>query len=591
MLTADFLNGVSVPFVLSNDALLGRGATAQVHSALVGDRRFAVKLYNQEHELNEAKILGMCAFGDPSKSDDFEFAWPVAVVKADTTLTGYLMETFDKSIHYPLNYLFDPTFFNRLNSINIMSLSNRVDIALSLCRAVSALHSREIYFIDLKPQNILVNWRKNTCVLLDCDGFSFKGPDGARFPAGHISTDYIAPEATRAKLAATDLSASQDNYALAVILFQIFNYAQHPFQGISNGTGLKLATNDEYAAAGLYPYGIASNRLIAPRQGSTHECMPNELRILFDRTFTGHSDRRVSPQEWVAFFENVNAERLLKRCDQRPSEPTHISFQGGRCAECARLAFANQQTQLRPIVPPTPSPVIRVPPQVSPPVPPQVPPKSNTLRNVVLYGMLVIFVWYLLVGNDDREAREAISAPSSTVLKPTSKTSTPVVRPENALGLKDHEILNDAIVSTKYLPSNCKAGFCRLVIQLSSEISLKSVSDARLYAVDSCNPTKAEIQNAQEILRSLAYDVFPDGVMGPRTKKAFRNFQAKNNLPITESLDTKTALKLKVWVGAYNAPLENFKFHRVSIHYDTSQGPVLEFHNIDPQICFYVGAR
>ena len=187
---------------------------------------------------------------------------------------------------------------------------------LSLCRAISALHSLEIYFIDLKPQNILVNWKKNTCVLLDCDGVSFKGPDGIRFPAGHISTDYIAPEATRAKLKAIDLSNSQDNYALAVILFQLFNYAQHPFQGVSNGIGLQSATNDEYAAAGLYPYGIASNRLIAPRKGSTHECMPNELRILFDRAFTGHPDRRVSPQEWVAFFENINADRLLKRCDQ-----------------------------------------------------------------------------------------------------------------------------------------------------------------------------------------------------------------------------------------------------------------------------------
>lgn len=600
MLTADFLNGVSIPFVLTNDATLGRGATAEVRAALIGDRRFAIKLYKQEHELNEAKILGMCAFGDPSTSDQFEYAWPVGVVKSNNALAGYLMETFDKSKHYPLNYFFDPTFYSRLNSIDIMSLSNRVEIALSLCRAIRALHSHGIYFIDLKPQNILVNWHRNTCVLLDCDGFSFRGPDGTRFPAGHISTDYIAPEATREKLTAVDLGVPQDNYALAVILFQLFNYAQHPFQGISSGVGLQSATNDEYAAAGLYPYGIVPNSLIAPRRGSTHECMPHDLRLLFDRAFVGNPDQRVSPQEWVTYFENLIEKKLLKKCDKRLGALSHVSFQGGHCAECARLAFASEKT-------------IKVPPQVPEPLPPQAQPKDNTFRNIFLYFSLVFFLLILFVNHEERNSTAEASKQDTVTLIPTEeqlnkekttsvdtvikkpvivKKTAPTLKPfpDDASGLTDSEILTNGIVYINYFPKNCWGSGCRMAVQFPKHFSSSRLKKAALYVFDRCGASNYEISMAQASLKSLGYNLITDGVIGPNTSKALRSFQERQSIEITGNLDIQTSYELGVTVRAFDK--RSFKFYRrAATTYFSDNGPVVEFLNVDTRLCFHVGER
>jgi serine/threonine protein kinase len=544
MLTADFLNGVSVPFVLTNDATLGRGATAEVRAALVGDRRFAIKLYKQEHELNEAKILGMCAFGDPSRSDQFEYAWPVGVVKSNSALAGYLMETFDNSKHYPLNYFFDPTFYSRLNSIDIMSLSNRVEIALSLCRAIRALHSNGIYFIDLKPQNILVNWHRNICVLLDCDGFSFRGPDGTRFPAGHISTDYIAPEATREKLTAADLGVPQDNYALAVILFQLFNYAQHPFQGISSGVGLQSATNDEYAAAGLYPYGIVPNSLIAPRRGSTHECMPHDLRLLFDRAFVGNPNQRVSPQEWVTYFENLIEKKLLKKCDKRSSALSHVSFHGGQCAECARLAFVLEQPKPKIVAPAVPQPVS--------PLPPQVPPKDNTLRNIFLYGIVAVLVGYLLVGNDERQATldlsETTATPSNSTQKPAAadnsvpKPATNKSKPKYEL----HTVWMSPISGEWVLDDTGYKNTWRVWARNETGFVLRNPKFH--FKLQDCDRySKRIIMEVQNKLKALGIPVgFPDGIMGNRTKDGIRIYQKRSGIPVTGKIDYPVLSSLNI---------------------------------------------
>ncbi|MDP4744922.1 MAG: peptidoglycan-binding protein [Porticoccaceae bacterium] len=542
MLTADFLNGASIPFVLTSDAVLGRGATAEVHSVIVGDRRFAIKLYKVAQELNEAKILSMCAFGDLSKSDDYECAWPVAVVKSDNAMSGYLMETFDKLKHHPLNYLFDPTFFNRLNSIDVMSLSNRVEVALSLCSAIAALHSRKIYCIDLKPQNILVNWAKNTCVLLDCDGFSFRGSDGIRFPAGHISTDYIAPEATREKLTAVELGASQDKYALAVILFQLFNYAQHPFQGISSGVGMQSATNDEYAAAGLYPYGVTPNRLIAPRRGSTHECMPHELRTLFDRAFIGHPDQRVSAREWAKFFENIIEKKLLKRCYKHSNAPSHVSFQGGQCAECARLAFVDGLPKPKTIVPLQPS-LASVPqqPSLASPLPPQPAPKDNTIRNVLLFGMLAVVAGYLFAGDDERKTtsavRETTATPSNSSQKPTTKTKWKYESETVWLTVISSEWVND---------SSGYKNTLRVLVRNESTAELRNPKF--IYKLRDCNVySKEVILEVQKKLVALGIPVGTlDGIFGNRTKDGVKSYQKKRGIKVTGQIDELLLLSLNV---------------------------------------------
>jgi hypothetical protein len=65
------------------------------------------------------------------------------------------------------------------------------------------------------------------------------------------------------------------------------------------------------------------------------------------------------------------------------------------------------------------------------------------------------------------------------------------------------------------------------------------------------NPAVAD---AQRDLQLLGYKTGPvDGVMGPKTERALREFQADYNLSAKGNLDNPTALKIKQVLGTRNA--------------------------------------
>lgn len=58
---------------------------------------------------------------------------------------------------------------------------------------------------------------------------------------------------------------------------------------------------------------------------------------------------------------------------------------------------------------------------------------------------------------------------------------------------------------------------------------------------------KDDIKKVQETLRDKGYYSGPiDGIMGPRSRAALRQYQKSENLPVTGHFDTKTADKLGV---------------------------------------------
>lgn len=65
---------------------------------------------------------------------------------------------------------------------------------------------------------------------------------------------------------------------------------------------------------------------------------------------------------------------------------------------------------------------------------------------------------------------------------------------------------------------------------------------------DSQPASTEEVRKAQSKLNNLGYQTGqPDGVFGPRTQEALRNFQKAKNIAVTGQLDEKTtnALGLK----------------------------------------------
>lgn len=77
-------------------------------------------------------------------------------------------------------------------------------------------------------------------------------------------------------------------------------------------------------------------------------------------------------------------------------------------------------------------------------------------------------------------------------------------------------------------------------------------------------PSTEMIRQAQRALQDQGYYNGPiDGVLGPRTQQAIRDFQHDHRLPVTGQLDDQTASALGLISGAATTPLEKVRLLRV----------------------------
>jgi len=366
--------------IVNTSSVVGKGATATVYKARYDnddEDHLAAKIYASASKFNAEKIMAMLPslpqeiyFKPGENKNHIQLAWPVAILKDDQHRNvGYLMKLFDKKNSFPLDYFYDGILFKKMNLPSEAALSFKIEIAKNLSYLVHQIHSYGHFFIDLKPQNILIAKDKHFVSFLDCDGFSITDRSGKKFPAELVSMDYISPEVTKNKLLPKDLDEKQDRYALAVVLFQLLNNGTHPFQGIVKDKNLGSSTNDQNAADKLYPYGLELNNEISPRPQSIHHLWPKELRELFDKAFVGAPSQRPSAAAWWKYFKELLANKDLARCSTKPNEVTHIRFKGKGCPACylenlsktpqtqksSKVTKQEKQTKPTPISQPTPA--------------------------------------------------------------------------------------------------------------------------------------------------------------------------------------------------------------------------------------------
>jgi serine/threonine protein kinase len=320
---------------------LGRGATATIYRITYAGESCAAKIYHKASTLNAEKVLAMLANVPANAQVNLngkkypQYAWPIALIKDNQGAgIGYVMPLVDPRDSYTLDHYYDQVLLKKLNRPNEAALNYKLEVAIHLSELVAELHKHQHYFIDFKPQNIRVFRETHLVTLIDCDGFSILGKSN-RFPAEMLSSDYIAPEVYRLNKAPQELSEPQDRYALAVILFQLLNRGTHPFQGIVTASNISANTNDEKAAAGLYPHGLVADSRIKPRPQSTHHLWDAKTRALFDQAFTtGSPTARPSAQEWADHFKDLLESKTLVRCQREPANLEHIRFRDMGCPAC-----------------------------------------------------------------------------------------------------------------------------------------------------------------------------------------------------------------------------------------------------------------
>ena len=320
---------------------LGQGATAVVYRVNHAGQVWAAKIYHDQHQINLEKVKAMIEKTPTNAvvSDDNgkvfpQLAWPTALLKDDAgKVVGYLMPLVDTTESFTLDHYYDQILFKKLNSPDEQALSYKLEIARNLCALVAEMHLQGHYLIDCKPQNIRVFKKNHRICLIDCDGFSING--GMRtFPAELLSPDYIAPEVYRNNTTPSKLGSEQDRYAVAVILFQLFNRGTHPFQGVNQNTNITASTNDERAGQGLYPYGLTPDQRVKPRPQSTIQFWDFATRTLFDFAFTGKPENRPSAAVWATHLETLLNKKSLQRCTKFPNLVDHIRLRDMPCPAC-----------------------------------------------------------------------------------------------------------------------------------------------------------------------------------------------------------------------------------------------------------------
>lgn len=267
-----------------------------------------------------------------------QLAWPQArLYNSQKQFVGFVMPELDVKNTIELEYILQE---RQAKAHGLPSgMGAKVSLAYNLCSLIDALHQQGHRIIDMKPLNLRFYKSSLYMSLLDCDGFSIQG-ENTRYPAGQFTVEYLAPEFQAKQTIPEAEEEWQDRFALAVIIFQLLNFGIHPFSGRpKNDT---VPTDIPRRIAGrFYGYGIKAHNLISPNVASGHKQLPDKLRTLFDKAFSGTPSQRPSAKRWAtALYEYAQPEKQQLVVCQK--DKNHQHFAGKACAACAREAKLQQ---------------------------------------------------------------------------------------------------------------------------------------------------------------------------------------------------------------------------------------------------------
>lgn len=313
---------------------LAKGGAGKIYH-IVGDASRVVKIYHEDTLLKEGPIYEKKIWAmlnkAPTLLDPIQLAWPLATAKdVNDRFVGFSMPTMDlqKTIELQ-NVLQD----KQANLFNLKSdLKSRMVLAHNLAAVVHNVHEKGHAIVDMKPTNMKFYKEEKFMALLDCDGFYIEG-----FAAPQVTPEYVAPEFYKCVISNP---LEQDNFALAVIIFQLLNFGIHPYtckSTINDG----INTIEDHIRHRHYAYALspANGISVEPIAASTHICWPDDVRKLFDLAFGNQGISRPSAREWLEVLDSYGPG--LERCGAR-----HFHFPGMKCGNCLRDEARGNQTSL-----------------------------------------------------------------------------------------------------------------------------------------------------------------------------------------------------------------------------------------------------
>ena len=313
---------------------LGAGGEAEVFE-VEGRPKLAYKKYRVPSAARAAKLRVMLA-SPPDGVDaggHVAIAWPrELVVGPGGVVEGFLMPRIDLTATVPLFQVYNPA--SRQQIAPAFTWRYLLRTARNVAAIVDSLHRAGYVVGDINESNLLVN-KRALAVLVDCDSMQVRDPaTGVVHRGGVGKPEFTAPELLGRDLSTTDRTPASDDFAVAVLVFQLLLEGVHPFAGVWRGRGEPPDVSARIGA-GRFPYRRGS-RIEPPPHALPLSVLPPALRRSVWRTFTTGVRRpsaRSSSADWVAALEA--AESSLRTCDRSPHHvfSSHLR----RCPWCARI--------------------------------------------------------------------------------------------------------------------------------------------------------------------------------------------------------------------------------------------------------------
>ena len=219
----------SRPGPLRTGKLIGAGGEGEVYEDR-SDPSMVIKVLHPQHATPEraAKLQAMCA--NPPQ-DAREFSWP-NMLETDSSGIRYRMPRASGKAGTAYRFI-SANERRQLPQLQ-QDYQYRANIGVRIAEAFRRLHAIHVRIGDVNPSNILVS-DGGSVMLIDCDSFQIPGPPGHQpYPCVVGSPEYTAPEIDdfRRQFRSQD----SDNFALAVLLYQLLSNGSHPYQGIDAST-------------------------------------------------------------------------------------------------------------------------------------------------------------------------------------------------------------------------------------------------------------------------------------------------------------------------------------------------------------------
>jgi DNA-binding helix-hairpin-helix protein with protein kinase domain len=322
------------------DRPLKGGGQAAVYPVLAHNGT-VVKLYREPpgaaQERRLERMLTMAPLGGRPmhQTQPPELAWPTALARGlDGEFLGYAMPRFGEPEHVQLVGLFT-------RSLRLRLFPGRGDwkfllgVGWNLAFMTARMHHEGLVIGDFSSNNVVVD-RAGFVTFLDCDSIAFTDQaTGEYFPCLMHTADYSSPERQRGGPATPE----SDNFALAVLIFQLLTGGNHPFGGVPRESDSETTVKDNIAAS--CSYVVRPESVVVPRTVVDPLVLPPALLGLARRAFGPGVDDptgRPTAQEWL---QALDAERAHVRiCAARPLHTygSHLNA----CPWCARAATTGQ---------------------------------------------------------------------------------------------------------------------------------------------------------------------------------------------------------------------------------------------------------